>query len=116
MLVAGLSLAGVTSVFAVVLPMMLFAFAHGIHQPCGQAGLVGPFPDKAGTAASLSGFVMMLTASGIGLWLGLAPQDSILPMTLGVGVLGALLLLVAFTLVERDGIPNLQASISKGPP
>jgi len=38
-LVAGLSLAGVTSVFAVMLPMLLFVFAHGIHQPCGQAGL-----------------------------------------------------------------------------
>ena len=28
----------------------------------GQAGVVGPFPEKAGTAASLAGFLMMLTA------------------------------------------------------
>ena len=48
---AALSLAGVESVWAIMLPQWLYAFGHGIHQPCGQAAAVGPFPDKAGTAA-----------------------------------------------------------------
>ena len=66
----GLALAGVHAVWAVLLPQCLFAFGHGIHQPCGQAGAVGPFPRAAGAASALAGFVLALTAFGIGLWLG----------------------------------------------
>ena len=51
-------------------PQWLYTIGHGIHQPCGQAGAVGPFPEKAGTAAALSGFVMTLAAFAVGLWLG----------------------------------------------
>ena len=55
---AGLSLAGVHTVWAILLPQYLYAIGHGMHQPCGQTGAIGPFPEKAGTAASLSGFAM----------------------------------------------------------
>jgi DHA1 family bicyclomycin/chloramphenicol resistance-like MFS transporter len=103
---AGLSLAGVESAWAIVLPQALYAIGHGVLQPCGQAGVVGPFPDKAGTAASLSGFAMMLTAFAIGLWLGHALDRSPLPLTLGVGAFGVLVALVARTLVQRDGDPG----------
>ncbi len=102
---AVLSLAGVHTVWAIVLPQFLFAVGHGINQPCGQAGVVGPFPDKAGTAASLSGFAMMLTASFVGLWLGRTLDHSVLPMTLGVGGFSIVLAMVAWTLVQRDGDP-----------
>lgn len=102
---AALSLAGVDTVWAIVLPQWLYALGHGIHQPCGQAGVVGPFPDKAGTAASLSGFAMMATAFVIGLWLGHTLDRSALPMTLGIGVFSVLLAGVAWTLVQRDGDP-----------
>ncbi len=104
-----LSLAGVQAVWAIVLPQLLFGFGHGIHQPCGQSGVVGPFPEKAGTAASVSGFAMMLTAFGIGLWLGRAPAHSVLPVTLGVGGFSLLLALVAWTLVQRHGEPHRAA-------
>jgi DHA1 family bicyclomycin/chloramphenicol resistance-like MFS transporter len=103
---AALSLAGVHSVWAIMLPQLLFAMGHGIHQPCGQAGVVGPFPDKAGTAASLSGFAMMLTAFGVGLWLGHAPTQTVYPVTLGVGLFSVLLSVVAWTLVQRHGDPH----------
>jgi DHA1 family bicyclomycin/chloramphenicol resistance-like MFS transporter len=102
---AGLSLAGVEAVWAIMVPQLLFAAGHGIHQPCGQAGVVGPFPEKAGTAASLSGFAMMLTAFLISLWLGHTLAHSALPVTLGVGAFSLLLGVVALTLVQRDGDP-----------
>ena len=98
-----LSLAGVQSVWAIMLPQWLFAFGHGIHQPCGQSGVVGPFPEKAGTAASVSGFAMMATAFAISLWLGRAPLQSVFPLTLGVGACSIVLALVAWTLVQRHG-------------
>ncbi|HEY8710655.1 MAG TPA: MFS transporter, partial [Burkholderiaceae bacterium] len=102
---AVLSLAGVQTVWAIMLPQWLFAVGHGILQPCGQAGVVGPFPEKAGTAASLSGFAMMVTAFGVGLWLGHTLDHSVLPLTLGVGAFSVAVALVAWTLVQRDGDP-----------
>ena len=102
---AALSLVGVQSVWAIMLPQLLFAIGHGIHQPCGQVGVAGPFPDKAGTASSLSGFAMMLTAFLVGLWLGHAPSHTVYPVTLGVGLFSVVLALVAWTLVQRHGDP-----------
>jgi len=104
-----LSVAGVQAVWAIVLPQLLFGFGHGIHQPCGQSGVVGPFPEKAGTAASVSGFAMMLTAFVISLWLGRAPAHTVLPVTLGVGACSIALALVAWTLVQRHGEPHRAA-------
>jgi DHA1 family bicyclomycin/chloramphenicol resistance-like MFS transporter len=100
---AALSLAGVFSVWAIMVPQWLYAIGHGIHQPCGQAGAVGPFPEKAGTAASVSGFLMMLTASAVGLWLGKHLDGTVFPVTLGIGAFSVLLVIVAWTLVQRHG-------------
>ena len=100
-----LSLAGVHTVWAILLPQYLYAIGHGVHQPCGQAGAVGPFPEKAGTAASLSGFTMTLAALGVGVWLGLTLDVSVYPLTLGIGGLSVALATVAWTLVQRHGEP-----------
>ena len=102
---AALSLAGPPSVASILLPQVLFAMGHGVQQPCGQAGVIGPFPDKAGTAASLSGFAMMLVAFGVSLWLGHTLDHSVLPLTLGVGACSVALAAVAWTWVQRDGDP-----------
>ena len=102
-LMAGLSLAGVQTVWAIVLPQWLYAFGHGHHQPCGQAGSVGPFAERAGTAASLSGFAMMAVAFAVSLGLGRAMNGTVYPLTLGVGAFGAAVAAVAWTLVQRHG-------------
>jgi DHA1 family bicyclomycin/chloramphenicol resistance-like MFS transporter len=106
-LTAVLSLAGFhnLTVWSVIVPAWFYMLGHGIHQPCGQAGAIGPFPDKAGTAASLSGFVMMVGAFGIGLMLGRGLNGSVYPLTLGLGVFGCSVALVAWTLVQRHGEP-----------
>ena len=104
-IMVALSLAGVQSVWAILLPQYLYAIGHGVHQPCGQAGAVGPFPEKAGTAASLSGFVMTLTALAAGLWLGRTLDDTVYPLTFAIGFFSALLALVAWTLVQQHGEP-----------
>ena len=102
---AAFSLAGIDTVWALVVPLVVYAMGHGILQPCAQAGVVGPFPDKAGTAASLSGFAMMMTAFAIGLFLGHTLDRSALPMALGIGAFSVLLAIVAWTLVQRNGEP-----------
>ena len=110
---AALSLAGVHTVWAIVLPQYLFAIGHGVHQPCGQAGAVGPFPEKAGTAASLSGFAMTLSALGVGLWLGRNLDDTVYPLTLGIGAVSVVLALIAWTLVQWHGEPGRGSLIAR---
>lgn len=102
-----LSLLGVHSAWAIAVPQWLYAVGHGIHQPCGQAGAVGPFPEKAGTAASLSGFAMALSGFAVGLWLGRSFNGTVYPLTLGVCGFSIALALVAWTLVQRHGEPHL---------
>ena len=98
-----LSLAGVHTVWAVLVPQWAYSMGHGVHQPCGQVGAVGPFPEKAGTAAALSGFLMMATAFAIGLWLGGHLNGTVYPLTLGLGVFSVGVATVAWTLVQRHG-------------
>lgn len=98
---AALALAGVQTLWAVLLPQLAYTFAHGIHQPCGQAGAVGPFPREAGVASALAGFVMALVAFLIGRWLGSAMDGSTRPMALGIGAFALLTSLIAWTLVRR---------------
>ena len=91
------------SVPALMVPICLFAFGHGMHQACGQAGLVGPFPHAAGLASALSGFVLALVAFGVGAWLGRALDGTVRALALGMSVGGVLTALVAWTLVQRHG-------------
>ncbi len=98
-----LALAGVQSVAAILLPLTLVMLGHGVHQPCGQASVVGPFPQAAGVASALNGFVMMLAAFGIGGWLGARMDGTVLPLTLGIWFWCACVAAVAWTLVQRFG-------------
>lgn len=109
---AAMSLAGVQSVAAFLPAMWLFAIGHGIHQPCGQAGVTSPFPDKAGTAASLSGFAMMATAFAAALVLGRNMNGTVYPLTLGMGAFGVLTALVAWTLVRAHGDRQVHAPVA----
>ena len=93
----------VLAVIAVMAPVWLYALGHGVLQPCGQAGAVGPFPHNAGVASALSGFVTAVVAFGIGLWLGQALDGTVRPFAIGMGTAAALTTLVAWTLVRRNG-------------
>jgi DHA1 family bicyclomycin/chloramphenicol resistance-like MFS transporter len=98
---AGLAAAGVQAVWSVLLPQCLLAIGHGIHQPCGQAGVVGPFPKAAGAASALAGLILALTAFAIGRWLGFAMDGTVRPMAYGVAFWSVATSAVAWTLVRR---------------
>jgi len=88
--------------WAVLLAYGLFAFGHGHHQPCAQAGVVAPFPRSAGAASALAGLLLALVAFGIGRWLGLALDGSVRPLALGLAFWSLLTCAVAWTLVPRS--------------
>jgi MFS transporter, DHA1 family, multidrug resistance protein len=98
---AALGLQGPLALWAVLLPQCLFAFGHGIHQPCGQAGVVGPFPQAAGAASALAGLVLSLVAFFIGRWLGVAMDGTVRPLAYGLCWWSLLTCAVAWGLVPR---------------
>ena len=102
-LMGSLAWAGVVNVWAVVLPIGLFMVGHGVHQPCGQSGAVGPFPQSAGAASAMNGFFMMLVAFGIGIWLGLQMDGTLLPLTNGLWFWSVLIALSAWLPVRKYG-------------
>jgi DHA1 family bicyclomycin/chloramphenicol resistance-like MFS transporter len=102
-LMAVFTLAGWVSVWSIMPAQLLFMIGHGIHQPCGQSGAVGPFPQAAGAASAVNGFLMMACAFAMGGWLGGHMDGTALPLTLGVWFWSALIALSAWTLVQRHG-------------
>jgi MFS transporter, DHA1 family, multidrug resistance protein len=87
----------------VLLVHSLFTFGHGIHQPCGQAGAVGPFPQMAGVASALAGCVLALVAFAVGLWLGSALDGTLRPLGIGMAAAACVTATVAWTLVRWHG-------------
>lgn len=102
-LMGGLAWAGVVNVWAILVPLGLFMVGHGIHQPCGQSGAVGPFPKSAGAASAMNGFFMMVVAFGIGSWLGVRMDGTVLPLTNGLWFWSAMIALSAWVLVRKYG-------------
>lgn len=117
-LAGGLTMAGVSlaqaglgwavSPWALLPGMWIYAFAHGIHQPCAQTGVVAAFPTQAGAASALSGFVLAAIAFLIGAFLSWWTSlpgwaQSIHPMTLGLCAGGIVTAWTALVPVQRDG-------------
>ncbi len=90
--------------------MWLYGLAHGIHQPCGQTGVVSAFPKQAGAASALAGFTLSTCAVGVGALLSAWTahphfHDAFFPMTVGMMVGAALTCHTALGRVQRDGAP-----------
>lgn len=98
---------GWQSVVGLMGPFYLFILAHGIHQPCGQSGAMGPFPKAAGAASALGGFLMMVAAFATGLWLGAVKDGSAMPMAQSIAFWSVLTALSAWLLVLRRGGPHV---------
>lgn len=100
---AALAVAGVHVPLALGVPIFFLGISHGLIQPPVQSGAVAPFPHAAGAAAALLGFVMMLIAAGVGIWIGISYNGTVYPLTLTICACGLASAAIAFTLVRKDG-------------
>ena len=91
--------------WAIMGPVYLFMFGHGVHQPCGQSAAVAPFPHQAGTASALNGFLMMLGAFFMGGWLGRHMVVPVFALANGMLLWSSIIAAVAWTAVQRHGRP-----------
>ena len=75
-----LALFKIQTLAAFLVPMFGVMVAHGFIQPSSQAGAIGPFPEKAGAAAALVGFVIYIFAALVGSVVGASHDGTTLPL------------------------------------
>jgi DHA1 family bicyclomycin/chloramphenicol resistance-like MFS transporter len=96
------AMAGVQHWLLVVIALFVVMTAHGINIPCAQAGSLAPFPERAGAAAGLFGFVMMVVALVAGIWVGSSHDGTLLPLA-SISATVGVILFVTTRLLARHG-------------
>jgi DHA1 family bicyclomycin/chloramphenicol resistance-like MFS transporter len=94
---AGATMLGVDTALTIVLSAAVFLFGLGLALPQAMAAALTPFPERAGAASSLLGFLQQSAASVcgalVGAWLGASAWPIAAPMALlGVAALAVWLL------------------------
>jgi DHA1 family bicyclomycin/chloramphenicol resistance-like MFS transporter len=79
---------GLTSSMSLVLPMAVYLAGLGMVLPQGIAGGMTPFPERAGAASSLFGFLQQTAAAVSGAAVGWFLGQSAWPLALGVATMG----------------------------
>ena len=81
---------GMTSVAAVLIPTVIYLVGLGLALPQVMAGAMTPFPERAGAASSLLGFVMQTSAALLGALVGHMLGRSVWPLAGPMAIMGAL--------------------------
>lgn len=79
---------GSESIIWVILSMALYLAGHGLASPQAMAGAMTPFPDRAGAAASLIGFVQQTSAAALGAFVGYALGNSGWSLAVAIATMG----------------------------
>ena len=85
---------GFTSALSLVFPMAVYLAGMGMVLPQSQAGAMTPFPERAGAASSLLGFIQQSVAAVFGAIVGVLLGQSAWPLAGGVAVAGCATLLI----------------------
>jgi DHA1 family bicyclomycin/chloramphenicol resistance-like MFS transporter len=75
-----LALVGVGGAAAIIGPMTVFLFGFGIATPNAIAAAIGPFPEKAGSASAMVGFMQQGAGATMAVMLGALANGTQLPM------------------------------------
>jgi len=76
----------------VVGPMMFYAAGVGLVMPATTAAAIGPYPEKAGAASSLLGFIQMCCAAAVGATVAHILDGTARPMAVAIAACGILTL------------------------
>ena len=98
---AALAWAGVGHPLAVALPMLVFMVAYMWTVPQSTAGALTPFPQIAGSVASLMSFTQFVTAGGFAYVVGVAYDGTPRPMAFTIALSGMLAFAAYRALVRR---------------
>ena len=93
------------SLMAVAVPFAVFMLGLSLCSPNVQAGAMSSFPEKAGTASSVLGFIQQLSNAGVGFLLGATANGTGAPAMIGLGIFGACALVI-FVIFVRPVVPR----------
>jgi MFS transporter, DHA1 family, multidrug resistance protein len=85
---------GSPSVVAIVVPTTIYLVGLGLTLPQAMAGALTPFPDRAGAASSLLGFVQQTSAALLGAVVGHLLGQSAWPIAAPMAAMGSMALLI----------------------
>jgi DHA1 family bicyclomycin/chloramphenicol resistance-like MFS transporter len=85
---------GLPGVVVIVGPMFVYMIGMGITLPNAMAGAIGPFPEMAGAASALLGFIQMSSAALLGVAVSHLHDGTALPMATAIAVMGCAALAV----------------------
>ncbi len=78
------ALAGVVNLWVIVVPMFFVLMGDSIIYPTATAGMILPFPQAAGIAGALSGFLIICGGSLISFFIVLLPENTQLPLATSI--------------------------------
>jgi DHA1 family bicyclomycin/chloramphenicol resistance-like MFS transporter len=97
-LMVALSMTSLPPVAAIIVPMILYTYGVGVTMPQSMAGALTPFPEIAGTASALMGFLQSAFSAAVGLYVGHAiSAGGAMPMIATTASMGALSFIVVLT-------------------
>lgn len=111
-LMVALALAGVFSVWAVILPQALFMAGTGMVMPQTMAGAMANFPRMAGSASALFGFAQMAIAACAGMLVGHLHDGTSLVMATIIAICAVCSLASYLLLVQRHPAPGFEPQAS----
>ncbi len=79
---------GSVSALAIVMPIVIYGFAVGLTMPQAMAGALTPFPEMAGTASSLLGFLQAMAGAIAGIYVGHGVDAGAMPMVGTIAAMG----------------------------
>lgn len=90
-------------ILALIIPEMIFFTGIGLTLPQAMAAAMAPFPERAGAASSLAGFVQMVFAASAGAAVGAFVGQSAMPLVTASALsgLGALAIFVSTSHIRR---------------
>ncbi|MEM9254504.1 MAG: multidrug effflux MFS transporter [Pseudomonadota bacterium] len=89
------------SIAALLIPMVLYAAGMGLTLPNAMAVALRPFPQIAGTASALLGFIQMSISASATALVGLFLKDTPAPMALMMAAVTSIALLLSFLLLVQ---------------
>jgi MFS transporter, DHA1 family, multidrug resistance protein len=81
---------GLTAAASLVLPAAFYLLGLGLAMPQGFAGAMAPFPERAGAASSLVGFVQQTCAAALGAVVGHMLGQTAWPLVVAIATMGCL--------------------------
>lgn len=85
----------------IIIPMMLYMLGVGLVMPHSMAGALAHYPQMAGSASGLYGFLQMTISGGVGVIVGHSYNGTPLTMSMMIALMG-LLTLLSYQLLIRN--------------